>query len=211
MLGQPGSGGATRQIVDIDWPRCAEQVAVAKHLRPFAALSAAAAPVLPAIVSGAAPHHAAPAAAEDFGQAAATRALLSGAALPERGEARSQPGFETLNPAIGWDAAKFEVVLQPMALQPMALRAAEGRPWLAGVSSFGFSGANEHAIVAAPPAAGQDEPPGGLHVLALSAKTPEALERHVEEVAAYLSVKPASDLAAIAQTSTCRRVALGER
>ncbi|WP_186041708.1 type I polyketide synthase [Burkholderia gladioli] len=142
--------------------------------------------------------------------AAGLAGLIKAMLVLRHGEAPPQPGFETLNPAIGWDAAKFEVVRQPTPLRP-----AEGRPWLAGVSSFGFSGTNAHAVVAAPPAAGQDEPaaepPGGLHVLALSAKTPEALERHVEEVAAYLSGKPASELAAIAQTSTCRRVTLGER
>ncbi|MBR8347713.1 type I polyketide synthase [Burkholderia ambifaria] len=143
--------------------------------------------------------------------AAGLAGLIKAMLVVRHGEAPPQPGFETLNPAIGWDTAKFKVVRQPTPLRP-----ADGRPWLAGVSSFGFSGTNAHAIVAAAPLAAEEgepaaEPPGGLHVLALSAKTPEALGRHVEEVAAYLAGKPAAELAAIAQTSTCRRVALGER
>ncbi len=95
-LGEPGSGGATWQIVDVDWPRYAEQVAVAKHLRPFAALStAAAAPAVAAASAGPVPSDAASGPVEDFGQAEATLSLLrelvaelTGAALPERGEAR---------------------------------------------------------------------------------------------------------------------------
>lgn len=74
-LGEPGKGGATWQIVDVDRPRYAEQVAVAKHLRPFAALSVVAASALPATAAGAMRHGAAPAAAEDFGQAVATLAV----------------------------------------------------------------------------------------------------------------------------------------
>ncbi|WP_186288964.1 hypothetical protein [Burkholderia gladioli] len=58
-LGEPGKGGATWQIVDVDWPRYAEQVAVAKHLRPFAALSTAAAPTVAAASAGPVPSDAA--------------------------------------------------------------------------------------------------------------------------------------------------------
>ncbi|KVS98193.1 SDR family NAD(P)-dependent oxidoreductase [Burkholderia ubonensis] len=87
-LGEPG---ATRQIVDVDWHRYAEQVAAAKHLRPFAALCAAA----PAASAEAAAPVSAAVMADDFGTPDATLALLrelvaelTGAALPERGETR---------------------------------------------------------------------------------------------------------------------------
>ncbi|KWC52032.1 type I polyketide synthase [Burkholderia ubonensis] len=147
--------------------------------------------------------------------AAGLAGLIKAMLVVRHGEAPPQPGFDTLNPAIGWDAAKFEVARRPTPLPPT-----DGRPWQAGVSSFGFSGTNAHAIVAAPPPALQAPDgaqaadcaaPAGVHVLALSAKTPDALRRHVDEVAAYLRAKPAAELAAIAHTSTRRRVALGER
>ncbi|KVC59401.1 hypothetical protein WI72_13635 [Burkholderia ubonensis] len=142
--------------------------------------------------------------------AAGLAGLIKAMLVVRHGEAPPQPGFDTLNPAIGWDAAKFEVARRPTPLPPT-----DGRPWQAGVSSFGFSGTNAHAIVAAPPpvlqAPDDAQADAGVHVLALSAKTPEALRRHVDEMAAYLRAKPAAELAAIAHTSTHRRVALGER
>lgn len=94
-LGEPGP---TRQLVDVDWRRYAEQVALAKHLRPFAALSAAAPaeagrPEEPTAATGAI--GATGAVADDFGTPDATLALLRelvaqllGEALPERGETR---------------------------------------------------------------------------------------------------------------------------
>jgi acyl transferase domain-containing protein/acyl carrier protein len=69
------------------------------------------------------------------------------------------------------------------------------RPWpsvdragLAGVSSFGFTGTNAHAVLeaapAAQPAAAECDRP--CHILTLSAKTEGALERLAERYEAYL-------------------------
>ncbi len=80
----------------------------------------------------------------------------------------------TLNPHIEWNELPLRVVTE---LTPWP---AEGRPRLAGVSSFGFSGTNAHAVVEGPPAAAPATPSGAdrpCHLLALSAKNQEALRK----------------------------------
>jgi malonyl CoA-acyl carrier protein transacylase len=80
--------------------------------------------------------------------------------------------FRSMNPHIDWGGLQVEIPV-------------EGRGWprgervrRAGVSSFGFSGTNAHVIVEEAPlpsrAARTEERP--LHLLGLSARTPEALE-----------------------------------
>ena len=101
--------------------------------------------------------------------------------------------FRKWNPHIHWNGMPVEVPV-------------EGRPWppgeqrrLAGVSSFGFSGTNVHLVVeeAPPPTAcaGGTERP--LHVLALSARTRQGLERLKQAYAEHLagSAEPLGDVA----------------
>ncbi|CAM3145649.1 type I polyketide synthase [Janthinobacterium lividum] len=142
--------------------------------------------------------------------AAGIAGLIKAALVVGHGEAPPQPGFEQLNPKIDWNHEVFRIARQHT---PLAGRS-DG-PLCAGVSSFGFSGTNAHAIVAAPPM--QPAPPidAGMpdneFVLALSAKSPRALQLHVEDTISYLRTQPATALAAISHTSTQRRVPLGER
>src|SRR5262249_26762465 len=102
-----------------------------------------------------------------------------------------------------------------LALESTPFRLAhEGRAWAerpwprrAGVSSFGIGGTNAHAILQeAPP----QEPSGDAHppyLLCLSAKTPEALERRTDDLAAHLESNAPASLADVAYTLAVGRKA----
>lgn len=145
--------------------------------------------------------------------AAGIASLIKAVLVVGRAQVPPQPGFEQLNPKIGWDSQVFRI-----AQQSTSLTHNTDQPICAGISNFGFSGTNVHAIVAAPPstvAADSEAPVGGALeqdvVLALSAKTQWALSRHVDDVVAYLGNQSPETLAALSYTSTRRRVALAER
>ncbi|MDY7093781.1 MAG: amino acid adenylation domain-containing protein [Acidobacteriota bacterium] len=90
----------------------------------------------------------------------------------------------------------------------------DGRPRRAGVSSFGIGGTNAHLVVeeAPPPPAGSEGRP--VQLLVLSAKTPEALERMSQRLAAHLDHRlPLSsrELADVAYTLQVGRRAMAYR
>ncbi|WP_440119140.1 SDR family NAD(P)-dependent oxidoreductase [Paenibacillus sp. QZ-Y1] len=84
------------------------------------------------------------------------------------------------------------------------------RPWprteqarLGAVSAFGMSGTNVHVVVESYEGNGQKRTPGyasPYYLLALSAKTEEALQRKVEDMIAVLEREEKPDLAAISYT-----------
>lgn len=80
--------------------------------------------------------------------------------------------FHEANPAIDLAALKLRVVTK---LEPWP--ESEGLP-VAGINSFGFGGANAHVVLegVAPPHAAEVEQTGMARLLAISAKTPEALK-----------------------------------
>ncbi|HEX5632291.1 MAG TPA: SDR family NAD(P)-dependent oxidoreductase [Gemmatimonadales bacterium] len=89
-------------------------------------------------------------------------------------------------------------------------------PWLAegprraGVSSLGVGGTNAHVIVEEAPA--QPPSPGGAReLLVLSARTPEALERATDRLAAVLTAPEAPPLADAAWTLQVGREAMAHR
>jgi acyl transferase domain-containing protein/acyl carrier protein len=113
--------------------------------------------------------------------------------------------FRTPSPYVAWDQVPLRVCA---ATQPWPA----DRPRLAGVSSFGFSGTNAHVILERaaadpPPPIERDRP---VHVLAISARTDEALENlargYVEQLRAAGDQFPA-----MCATSTTGRAHLERR
>jgi acyl transferase domain-containing protein/acyl carrier protein/protein-L-isoaspartate O-methyltransferase len=106
-----------------------------------------------------------------------------------------------LNPHISLGDARISI--------PTALARWErgGHPRTAGVSSFGFSGTNAHVVVEEAPAlkpkTSERERP--QHLLALSARTPEALRELTQSYEAVLAKPDQADIADICYTANAGR------
>ncbi|MER7707800.1 acyltransferase domain-containing protein [Kitasatospora sp. NPDC097605] len=115
------------------------------------------------------------------------------------------------NPLVDWAALPVTV---PTELTPWATA---GRPRVAGLSSFGFSGTNAHVVLAQAPEPAQPtapEPAGGPaqerpELLVLSARTPEGLRETARAYQAFLadgrSVRGRSAWAETVRTAAVRR------
>jgi acyl transferase domain-containing protein/acyl carrier protein len=113
--------------------------------------------------------------------------------------------FRNPSPHIPWDRLAVQVVREATAWER------NGRPRIAGVSSFGFAGTNAHVIleeapdevgqVALPP--GRVEAPGDrrFSVLPLSARTPAALVQIADQYRSWLSAHPEATLADVCFTA----------
>jgi acyl transferase domain-containing protein/acyl carrier protein len=110
--------------------------------------------------------------------------------------------LQELNPRISLDGSRCAIPVEP---RPWPRN---GRPRLAGVSSFGFGGTNAHVIVEEPPALPADaaDPPddGAWQLLPVSARTAPALAASVDDHARFLATEPGS-LAAACHTAGARR------
>ena len=119
--------------------------------------------------------------------------------------------FESLNPHISLQGSRCQVLTQA---QPWPRGA---RPRIAGVSSFGFGGANTHVIVQEPPLPKPTAPghaPAPRHeLLCVSGKTQAALAQAAANLAAFLREEaPDSDrLRSIAHTANARRTHFAHR
>lgn len=108
--------------------------------------------------------------------------------------------FENPSPYIPWDRLAVRVVDEATSWER------NGRPRVAGVSSFGFSGTNAHVIleeapqlaVSAGPVATEDRRFG---VLPLSARTPAALAQLAERYRSWLSAHPETSLSELCFTA----------
>ncbi|MGA7052559.1 MAG: type I polyketide synthase, partial [Mycobacterium sp.] len=113
--------------------------------------------------------------------------------------------FRDPSPHIPWDRLAVQVVKETTAWKRT------GRPRVAGVSSFGFSGTNAHVILEEAPAeVGQvavapgpvDQPgEGRFSVLPLSARTPAALVQIADQYRSWLSAHPEAALADVCFTA----------
>ncbi|MDR3661748.1 MAG: SDR family NAD(P)-dependent oxidoreductase, partial [Mycobacterium sp.] len=115
--------------------------------------------------------------------------------------------FENPSPHIPWDQLAVEVVKETMPWER------NGRPRVAGVSSFGFAGTNAHVILEEAPVAQPAEAPdpieqprdGKFSVLPLSARTPAALMQVADQYRSWLTNHPEATLADVCFTAGAGR------
>jgi acyl transferase domain-containing protein/acyl carrier protein len=120
---------------------------------------------------------------------------------------------DSLNPHVPWSELNVRVV---DALLPWP---AAGRPRLAGVSAFGFTGTNAHVIVGEPPDEADDGVTGddgatgatGPFLVPLSASDPAGLERVSSRWERRLDAAGDDELAAVARTAALGRAHLPAR
>ncbi|WP_157897579.1 type I polyketide synthase [Mycolicibacterium rutilum] len=106
--------------------------------------------------------------------------------------------FDNPSPHIPWNTLPVQVVDKAVPWQ------ANGRPRRAGVSSFGFTGTNAHVLIEEPPQTPQPEERGeqpAVHVLPLSARSPEALVELAQRYDTWLDQHPDADLADVCRTA----------
>jgi acyl transferase domain-containing protein/NAD(P)-dependent dehydrogenase (short-subunit alcohol dehydrogenase family)/acyl carrier protein/SAM-dependent methyltransferase len=117
-----------------------------------------------------------------------------------------------LNPYIDLAGTPFYLLTSARRWEPA--RDADNRPLprRAGVSSFGFGGANAHVILEEFPAGPPPLAAGGGRLVALSAKTGEALVKKVAELRAWLDCREGwDDLGALCHTLAVGRSHFKER
>ncbi len=114
--------------------------------------------------------------------------------------------FQEPNPHLPWKELPVAI---PLRLTPWP---AAG-PRLAGVSSFGFSGTNAHAVLEeAPPAAGRAAVPDRpCHLLVLSARDGAALRELAARYADHLAAHPDENLADVCFTASVGRAHFAHR
>ncbi|WP_237572908.1 type I polyketide synthase [Mycolicibacterium lacusdiani] len=109
--------------------------------------------------------------------------------------------FDNPSPHIPWDSLPVRVVAESTPWQT------NGRPRRAGVSSFGFTGTNAHVLIeeAPQPETATPEAPQSqdqrVDVLALSARSPEALVALAQRYETWLTINPDADLGDVCLTA----------
>ena len=109
------------------------------------------------------------------------------------------------NPHIPWDSLPFQITHQRQEW----LSADKAR--FAGVSSFGFSGTNSHVILEEAPSSDQTTSASAglgarpLHILNISARSPQALNQQVRRFTQRLKRIPDQDLAAFCLAASVHR------
>ncbi|MFC0498024.1 SDR family NAD(P)-dependent oxidoreductase [Streptomyces mutabilis] len=126
----------------------------------------------------------------------------------------SRLNADRVNPEIDFSRTPFRVQLEEASWQP-ARRADDGTPYprRAGISSFGVGGVNVHMVLEeyTPQPRHTRAVDSGPHLLPLSARTPEALLRHVSGLRDFLRQDALPGLADMAFTLQTGRRALPHR
>lgn len=118
--------------------------------------------------------------------------------------------FTTPSPHIPWDRLAVKVVTESTPWER------NGRPRIAGVSSFGFAGTNAHVILEEAPEstvtpAATPEPGERFSLLPLSARTPAALVRIADRYRSWMTTHPEATLADVCFTASTARAHLEQR
>lgn len=113
--------------------------------------------------------------------------------------------FERPNPELALESSPFFVntILRPWARTETPRRA--------GVSSFGIGGTNAHVVLEEGPVRELGEPSRPWQLLALSARSDQALTQTAERLADHLEAHPEDELADVAFTLAASRRAFGQR
>ena len=137
--------------------------------------------------------------------AAGVAGLIKGALALEHEQLPPSLHFERPNPAI------------PFAQSPFVVNAALTRwprseaPRRAGVSAFGVGGTNAHVVLEEAPPVPASGPSAPRHLVAISARTPGALDEATRNLAAHLGARPELPLADVAYTLQVGRRAFPHR
>jgi acyl transferase domain-containing protein/NADPH:quinone reductase-like Zn-dependent oxidoreductase/acyl carrier protein len=109
--------------------------------------------------------------------------------------------FQNPSPHIPWDRLALRVVQEATPWER------NGRPRIAGISSFGFAGTNAHVILeeapaaAAPVAAAPEPTDRRFSILPVSARTPEALVQIADQYRSWIAEHPEATLADVCLTA----------
>ncbi len=115
--------------------------------------------------------------------------------------------LNTLNPRLRFEKIPARVPTDLMRWDP-----GEGKPRIAGISSFGFSGTNAHIVLSeAPPAHSVAEADKPSFIITLSAKSDTALNRLIRAYKDYLENHPDQDIGDICCTANTGRAHFSHR
>lgn len=133
--------------------------------------------------------------------------LLKIVAAMQHQETPAHLNLKDPNPYIPWDQLPIHVPIVRTAWVPT-----NGKR-IAGVSSFGFSGTNAHVILEEAPVTEREDPSmeRPVHLLALSARTPQALAALVNRYANFLAQHPETNFADLCYTTTAGRAHFAHR
>lgn len=140
--------------------------------------------------------------------AAGVTGVLKAILAVQRGELPPHLHFKRPTPHVDWSRLGLRVVTRPVEWRP-----AGEKPRIAGISSFGFSGTNAHVVVAEPPPAAARDAAAKRprHMLALSARTGEALDAMLADYQAHLLAHPGHDFADVCHTAGVGRARFAHR
>ncbi|MBN3005207.1 SDR family NAD(P)-dependent oxidoreductase [Chromobacterium alkanivorans] len=135
--------------------------------------------------------------------AAGIAGLIKAALTVRHGVAPATLHVRTPNRGVEWDASPLRLALRAERID------GGNEPCVAGVSSFGFSGTNAHAVLVAPPreAAGASAASAGegVQLLVVSAKSEASLRGNAARLADHLAGLDASAWAAACHASRVAR------